>query len=123
MKVFAGTCNTTASNDRQVTIEVAGLSRYDFVRSSDCVMQVPYTRMIETLRLVHRIGGKITNVSVTGVSASGKAAPCTSPQGQVQELIRQGQGLPPASVLFYPFQPRASKEVRASSAAMLDVLA
>jgi len=82
MKVSAGTRNTTASNERQVTIEVTGLSRNDFVRSSDCVMQVPYTRMNETLRLVHRMGGKITNVSVTGVSASGEAAPAPARKGK-----------------------------------------
>ena len=82
MKVSAGTRNTTASNDRQVTIEVTGLSRNDFVRSSDCVMQVPYTRMNETLRLVHRMGGKITNVSVTGVSASGEPAPAPARKGK-----------------------------------------
>ncbi|MEB3258285.1 MAG: phycobilisome linker polypeptide [Cyanobacteriota bacterium] len=82
MKVSAGTRNTSASNDRQVTIEVTGLSRNDFVRSSDCVMQVPYTRMNETLRLVQRMGGKITKVSVTGVSASGEAAPAPARKGK-----------------------------------------
>ena len=68
MKVSAGVRNTNASNDRQVTIKVSGLARNDFVRSADCVMQVPYGRMNETLRLVHRLGGKVTEVSVTGVS-------------------------------------------------------
>jgi phycocyanin-associated rod protein len=29
-------------------------------------MQVPYTRMNETMRLVHRLGGTITGVSVSG---------------------------------------------------------
>ena len=33
---------------------------------SDCVMQVPFTRMNETLRLVHRMGGKVTEVAVSG---------------------------------------------------------
>jgi phycocyanin-associated rod protein len=51
-----------------VTINVTGLARNDFVRSSDCIMQVPYTRMNETLRLVHRLGGKVTSVSVSGAS-------------------------------------------------------
>jgi len=30
------------------------------------VMNVPYTRMNETMRLVQRMGGKITAVNVTG---------------------------------------------------------
>ena len=29
-------------------------------------MQVPYTRMNETLHLVHRMGGKVTEVAVSG---------------------------------------------------------
>lgn len=41
MKVSAGTRNTSSSNDRQVTIQVTGLARNEFVRSADCVMQVP----------------------------------------------------------------------------------
>ena len=48
MKVSAGTRNTSSGNDRQVTINVTGLARNDFVRSADCVLHVPYTRMNET---------------------------------------------------------------------------
>jgi len=66
MKVSAGTRGTSFSNGRQVTITVTGLANNDFVRSSDCVMQVPYTRMNETLRMVHRLGGKVTEVAVSG---------------------------------------------------------
>jgi phycocyanin-associated rod protein len=32
-------------------------------------MQVPYTRMNDTLRLVNRLGGKVTDVSVSGGEA------------------------------------------------------
>jgi phycocyanin-associated rod protein len=81
MKVSAGTRGTSASNDRQVTINVTGLSRNDFVRSADCVMQVPYTRMNETLRLVHRLGGKVTGVSVSGVDETGVVSPAPARQG------------------------------------------
>jgi phycocyanin-associated rod protein len=66
MKVSAGTRATSSVSGRQVTITVTGLARNDFVRSADCVMQVPYTRMNETMRLVHRLGGRITDVSVSG---------------------------------------------------------
>ncbi|MEB3322902.1 MAG: phycobilisome linker polypeptide [Synechococcaceae cyanobacterium] len=77
MKVSAGTRNTSSSSGRQVTISVTGLAHNDYVRSSDCVMQVPYTRMNETLRLVHRLGGRVTEVAVSGADATGaqKAAP------------------------------------------------
>ena len=66
MKVSAGTRSTTSSSSRQVSISVTGLAKNDFVRSSDCVMQVPLSRMNETMRLVQRLGGRITEVSVTG---------------------------------------------------------
>jgi phycocyanin-associated rod protein len=75
MKVSAGTRGTSSVNGRQVTITVTGLARNDFIRSADCVMQVPYTRMNETMRLVHRLGGKITNVSVSGGGAQAGEAP------------------------------------------------
>ena len=65
MKVSAGTRSTSSSSSRQVSISVTGLAKNDFVRSSDCVMQVPYTRMNETMRLVQRLGGRITDVSVS----------------------------------------------------------
>ncbi len=83
MKVSAGSRSTTASSGRQVTISVTGLVQNAYVRSSDCVMQVPYTRMNETLRLVHRLGGKVTDVSVSGIDASG------APQAPAP---RKGQG-------------------------------
>jgi phycocyanin-associated rod protein len=47
-------------------------------------MQVPYTRMNETLRLVHRLGGKVTDVSVSGVDATGTLQPGGARQGRSQ---------------------------------------
>jgi phycocyanin-associated rod protein len=38
-------------------------------------MKVPYTRMNETLRLVHRLGGKITEVAVSGPDDAGVTQP------------------------------------------------
>jgi phycocyanin-associated rod protein len=73
MKVSAGTRGSSFSSNRQVTIKVTGLVHNNYVRSSDCVMQVPYTRMNDTLRLVNRLGGKVTDVSVSG----GEAGPAT----------------------------------------------
>ncbi len=74
MKVSAGTRGTSSVSGRQVTITVTGLARNDFIRSADCVMQVPYTRMNETMRLVHRLGGRITEVAVSGGSDPSAAA-------------------------------------------------
>ena len=74
MKVSAGTRGTSTVNGRQVSITVTGLAQNDYVRSADTVMQVPYTRMNETLRLVHRLGGRITDVTVSGGDLPGQPA-------------------------------------------------
>jgi phycocyanin-associated rod protein len=66
MKVSAGSRGTSSDSTRQVSITVTGLAQNDFVRSADCVMRVPYTRMNETMRMVQRLGGRITEVSVCG---------------------------------------------------------
>ena len=66
MKVSAGNRGTSFSNDRQVTFTVTGLANNDYSRTADVVMNVPYTRMNETMRLVQRMGGKITGVAVSG---------------------------------------------------------
>ena len=66
MKVSAGTRGTSFTSGRQVSIAVTGLANNDYSRTADCVMHVPFIRMNETLRLVHRMGGKVTEVSVSG---------------------------------------------------------
>ena len=66
MKVSSGNRGTSYSNDRQVALTVTGLANNDYSRTADVVMNVPYTRMNETMRLVQRMGGKITAVNVTG---------------------------------------------------------
>ncbi|WP_411871764.1 phycobilisome linker polypeptide [Vulcanococcus limneticus] len=73
MKVSAGNRGTSFTNDRQVTISVTGIADNDYSRTADVVLNVPFTRMNETMRLVQRLGGKITDVSVTGGVA--EAAP------------------------------------------------
>jgi phycocyanin-associated rod protein len=66
MKVSAGTRGTSFTSGRQVTFTVTGLANNDYSRTADLVMNVPYTRMNETMRMVQRMGGKITGVSVSG---------------------------------------------------------
>jgi len=66
MKVSAGNRGTSFSNDRQVSISATGIAHNDYSRTADVVLNVPYTRMNETMRLVQRMGGKITDVSVSG---------------------------------------------------------
>ncbi|MFQ6539949.1 MULTISPECIES: phycobilisome linker polypeptide [Aphanothece] len=74
MKVSAGTRGTSFVNSRQVTFTVTGLANNDYSRTADMIMNVPYTRMNETMRLVQRMGGKITGVTVNGGDLAGAAA-------------------------------------------------
>jgi phycocyanin-associated rod protein len=77
MKVSAGSRGTGVNSDRQVSFVVTGVNNNDYSRTADVVMNVPFSRMNETMRLVHAMGGKITNVVVTGggVNAPQAAAP------------------------------------------------
>ena len=76
MKVSAGSRGTSFSSGRQVTFTVTGLANNDYSRTADMVMNVPYTRMNETMRMVQRMGGRITGVAVNGGDlAATKVAP------------------------------------------------
>jgi phycocyanin-associated rod protein len=83
MKVSAGTRGTGLSSSRQVALTVTGVSNNDYSRTADMVMNVPFTRMNETMRLVHSLGGRIVSVSVTGGGTGG------SPE---QPAPRKGKG-------------------------------
>ena len=74
MKVSAGIRGTSFVSGRQVSFTVTGLANNDFSRTADLVMNVPYTRMNETMRMVQRMGGKITGVSVSGGDISTETA-------------------------------------------------
>ncbi len=74
MKVSAGTRGTSLNNSRQVVLTITGMNNNDYSRTADMVMNVPYTRMNETMRLINSMGGKIVGVSVTG-GAGDSAAP------------------------------------------------
>jgi phycocyanin-associated rod protein len=76
MKVSAGTRGTGLNSARQVVLTVTGMNNNDYSRTADMVLNVPYTRMNETMRLINTMGGKIVGVSVTGgASDSGAPAP------------------------------------------------
>jgi len=74
MKVSAGTRGTSFSSGRQVTFTVTGMNNNAYSRTADLVMNVPYTRMNETMQMVQRMGGKITSVSVSGGDLDAKKA-------------------------------------------------
>jgi len=75
MKVSAGSRGTGLNSDRQVSLVVTGVNNNDYSRTADLVMNVPFSRMNETMRLVNSLGGRITNVVVSGgFEASGGQA-------------------------------------------------
>ena len=57
MKLSAGTRGTSFNNGRQLTLTVTSLANNDYSRTADMVMNVPYTRINETMRMVQRMGG------------------------------------------------------------------
>jgi len=77
MKVSAGTRGTGVNSDRQVSFVVTGVNNNDFSRTADLVLNVPFSRMNETMRMVQAMGGKITNVVVTG---GGVGSTATAPR-------------------------------------------
>ncbi len=80
MKVSAGTRGTSLANDRKVTFTVTNLNNNQYSRTADVVMNVPYTRMNETMQLVQRMGGKITSVAVSGGALDAPVARTRTPK-------------------------------------------
>jgi hypothetical protein len=75
MKVSTGSRVSGIDRDRQVSLTITGLNNIDYARTSDVVMNVPFSRMGDTMRRVSRMGGKIVGVSVsTGVGGADGAA-------------------------------------------------
>jgi phycocyanin-associated rod protein len=80
MKVSATTRSTGINSERQVSITVTGMNNIDYSRTADMVMNVPFTRMRETMHLVHCMGGKITSVNVSGSGSEGGGSPNPAPR-------------------------------------------
>lgn len=59
-----GTSSSSPSGGRMVTLQVSGLAHNDMVRSAEVVLRVPFARFNEALQRVHRLGGRISQVSV-----------------------------------------------------------
>ena len=61
-------------NSRSVAIQVTGVRRQDLMRRSSYTVRVPYDRMSKAIQSIHRMGGKITSISVDS-SLAGEAVP------------------------------------------------
>ncbi|MCP9829679.1 phycobilisome rod-core linker polypeptide [Synechococcus sp. L2F] len=65
LRVSAGDRSTSGSGARVVTISATGIADNGYVRTSAYVLRVPYSRMNEALRRVQRLGGRVTDVTVS----------------------------------------------------------
>jgi phycocyanin-associated rod protein len=88
MKVSANARATGLNSDRQVTLTVTALSNNDYSRTADMVMNIPYSRMGQTMRLINGMGGKITGVHVSG----GAASPAESSPPRRKRANKEAQG-------------------------------
>ncbi|MEM9926129.1 MAG: phycobilisome linker polypeptide [Cyanobacteria bacterium P01_D01_bin.50] len=59
--------NTSSYDNRTAVIEVTG-ALGDLVRTSNYRLKVPYRRMSDTVKQIHRMGRKISNITMTSYS-------------------------------------------------------
>ena len=56
--------NTSSYENRTAIIEVTG-ALGDLVRNSNYTLKVPYSRLSDTVKQIHRMGRKISNITMT----------------------------------------------------------
>jgi phycocyanin-associated, rod len=61
--------NISNHQSRMVTITVTGIQQ-QLMRISNQTLSVPYNRLSQTMRNIHRVGGKVVDVSMQTASAS-----------------------------------------------------
>ena len=59
--------NTSSYDNRTAIIEVTGACG-DLVRNSNYTLKVPYNRMSDTVKQIHRMGRKISNITMSSSS-------------------------------------------------------
>lgn len=63
------TGNTSSYDNRTAIIEITGACG-DLVRNSNYTLKVPYNRMSDTVKQIHRMGRKISNITMTSPSVN-----------------------------------------------------
>jgi len=56
--------NTSSYDNRTAIVEVTG-ALGDLVRTSNYTLKVPYSRLSDTVKQIHRMGRKISNIKMT----------------------------------------------------------
>lgn len=62
--IASGTTDLSDYSSRQVTIEVTGGGHQEVIRKGVYTMTVPYGRLSQTMQRIHRLGGKVTNITI-----------------------------------------------------------
>lgn len=62
----AGTSGVSSYSNRLVSIKVTGVCRQDVMKTSNYEIKVPYSQMTQAMQTIHRMGGKVSSVSVSG---------------------------------------------------------
>ncbi len=84
--ITTGDTNISTYGGRTVAIEVTGVCRQDVMRTSNYTVQVPYSRMSQTIQNINRMGGKVAGISLGGTSAVKASEPAeTTEEEQSQE--------------------------------------
>ena len=72
--VTIGDTNISSYGTRTVELQVTGICRQDFIRTSNYTIKVPYSRMSQTLKNINQMGGKVTKVTVLPVDSTESTA-------------------------------------------------
>ena len=62
--------STSDYNSRSVTITVEGLCRQDVLKRSNYTIQVPYSQLSSTIQSIIKMGGKVSQVSLSSENSS-----------------------------------------------------
>jgi hypothetical protein len=74
MSISSNLHDSSSYGNRMVTITVTA-SNQQFMRLANQTLSVPYDRLSQTMRSIHRSGGKVLNVSMQALSAGQPTAP------------------------------------------------
>lgn len=77
--ITIGTTALSDYNNRTVTIEVTGLCNQKVMRQGNFTFKVPYSRMSEMMKKIHRLGAQVVRVTTpSGDSATTSEESATS---------------------------------------------
>jgi phycocyanin-associated, rod len=62
--ITTGNTSISGYGSRTIAIEVTGVCCQDVMRTSNYTINVPYSRMSQTIQNINRMGGKVANISL-----------------------------------------------------------